>query len=203
VKRISTSDRRPPLPSGAARLRVPLAVVALVVLIVFPSAAAADPGSNPAVDQYVESVPSSGGDTPSGGSHSGGNHRLPPAVRHQIHSQGGADAPELEAVASSPALGAPPTTPATPAATGGAQGGGSSNGAARNRHVGAPGAPGATSVSDKATSQPDSRPSVVTAAADALVGSGSSGVGLLLVGLFAVSAACGTAVLMRRRSDPR
>ena len=57
---------------------------------------------DPAVDQYVESVPTSGGDPrkPGGGG-------LPPGVKRQLEREGGADAAALEAVASSGALGAP------------------------------------------------------------------------------------------------
>jgi hypothetical protein len=80
-------------------------VVALVLLTIVAPAGAAVPGtgaSSPAVDQYVESVPTAGGEPRE---RSGGG--LPPAVARQLQREGGVDAQALEAVASSPALGAP------------------------------------------------------------------------------------------------
>lgn len=67
-----------------------------------PPAAAVAQVKDPAVDQYVESVPGANGDT---GAPKGGG--LPSDLQRQIESEGGADAAALEAVGSSPALGAP------------------------------------------------------------------------------------------------
>jgi hypothetical protein len=101
-------------PSGGRGLRslpaigrVAAPVVALVLLMILPPAATAAPVRDPAVEQYVESVPGAdGGDsTPGGGPRSGGG--LPSDVQRQIQQEGGADAAALKAVASSAALGAP------------------------------------------------------------------------------------------------
>jgi hypothetical protein len=88
--------------------RVAAPVVALVLLTILPPAAAVAQVRDPAVDQYVESVPGAGGGTgtPNGGTGQDGAG-LPPGVKRQIERSGGADAPALAAVASSPALGAP------------------------------------------------------------------------------------------------
>jgi hypothetical protein len=79
-------------------------VVALLLLTILPHTALA---RDPAVDQYVESVPGPGGDRPAGSEPQPGGAALPPAVREQIRSEGGDDAAALTNVASSPALGAP------------------------------------------------------------------------------------------------
>ncbi|HMJ97271.1 MAG TPA: hypothetical protein VK486_15560 [Thermoleophilaceae bacterium] len=89
--------------SAMGRLAAP--VVALVLLTILPPAAAVAQVRDPAVDQYVESVPGAGGGNgaPEGGAGGG----LPSGVKRQIAKEGGADAEALAAVASSPALGAP------------------------------------------------------------------------------------------------
>jgi hypothetical protein len=86
-----------------------LTLVAL--LMILPPVAGA---ANPSVDQYVESVPSASGPGPGDGGDDGGpthGHAttLPPATRKAIRAEGGSDAGALEAIASSPALGAPDT----------------------------------------------------------------------------------------------
>src|SRR3954467_15135073 len=98
-------------PSTAAVSRISVTVLALVVLMILPPAATAATGadpSNPSLDQYVESVPSShGGGPPPTGTTTRGH--LSTSIRHQIATRGGADASQLEAVATSSAYGAPAT----------------------------------------------------------------------------------------------
>jgi hypothetical protein len=81
--------------------------MALVLLTILPPAGMAAPSRDPAVNQYVESVPGAGGDRAPGTEPRSGGDSLPPAVRSDIARSGGEDAEALEAVASSPALGAP------------------------------------------------------------------------------------------------
>ena len=88
-------------------LRVAAPVMALVLLTILPPAGMAAPSRDPAVDQYVESVPGAGGDRAPNSEPRSGGERLPSDVRSEIERSGGEDAEALEAVASSPALGAP------------------------------------------------------------------------------------------------
>jgi len=84
-------------------------VLALLSLAASASAAAAPAAgaSNPSVDQYVERVPSAGGDgAPRENPRSGGGEGLSPSVQRQL-DQAGRSAEALEAIAGSPALGAP------------------------------------------------------------------------------------------------
>jgi hypothetical protein len=96
-------------------------------------------------------------------------------VRHQIEAQGGADAKQLQAIATSPALGAP-----APKAGGSAS---------PRPHAG----------STPVTAAADHRPSGFRAAADAAVGGDGSAVLLLAAGLLLVTAAAGGTALARRR----
>jgi hypothetical protein len=81
--------------------------MALVLLTILPPAGAAAQGNDPAVGQYVESVPSTDGDrAPNNEPRSGGGD-LPSGVSREIQREGGEDAEALEAVGTSPALGAP------------------------------------------------------------------------------------------------
>jgi hypothetical protein len=164
----------------AAARRMPLAVISLVVLMLTPpvatAASGADP-SNPALDQYVESVPSSHGNhpgPPSAGSQTDPN-ALPPSVRSQIQTQGGSDAQQLEAVGSSPALGAPPEHHAR-----------RGDGGTR-----APRAPTRVKPEEKS-------PSLLSSVAKAATDGGDSA-GLLIVGLVLLTAALGGTALVRRR----
>jgi hypothetical protein len=147
-------------------------VLALVVLIVLPPAALAE---SPSLDQYVERVPTAHGDEPPGTAPPGRAVHLPPGVQRQIDRGGGADAKQLEAVAGSPSLGAPPT--GAGARAGGAGGSAEATGGA---------APAAT-------------PGVVGAATGAATGSGA---GRWLVGglLLVTAVAAGTALARRRRA---
>jgi len=81
--------------------------MALVLLTILPPAGTAAPGRDPAVNQYVESVPGAGGDRAPNTEPRSGGERLPSGVRAEIERSGGEDTEALEAVASSPALGAP------------------------------------------------------------------------------------------------
>jgi hypothetical protein len=156
------------------------------------AASGADP-SNPSLDQYVESVPSSHGDkTPPAGSSRG---HLSSSVSHEIAKRGGADAKQLEALATSPALGAPtstatPSSPGVAGSRGGQTGrtpggsGGSARGAAR-----APLAIGART--------PSGLHAIATAATS---GEGSS-IGLLAGGLVLITALLGGTALVARRNN--
>ena len=168
----------------AAARRMPLAVISLVVLMLTPPVAAAQSGtdpSNPALDQYVESVPSSHGSHPGPPSAGGQTHpdALPPAVRSQIQTQGGSDAKQLEAVGSSPALGAPPAA----------------SHHARHGDRAKPAATAPTRVKPE-----DKSPSLLSSVAKAATdGGGGDGAGLLIVGLVLLTAALGGTALARRR----
>jgi hypothetical protein len=83
-------------------------VVALVLLTILPPAATAAPVREPAVEQYVESVPGAGGDG-RGEDQPGSGGGLPSDLKRQIERDGGADAQALETLASSRELGAPAT----------------------------------------------------------------------------------------------
>jgi hypothetical protein len=147
------------------------------------AASGADP-SNPSVNQYVESVPSShGGQPPSGGGSSPSSH-LPASVRHRIAAQGGTDAKQLESVATSPALGAPP---APNAASGGKGKGGTGSGGT--------GSGGAPSAADERS------PSAISAVATAATGGNGNSVVILVAGLALITALAAAIALARRRSD--
>jgi hypothetical protein len=148
------------------------------------AASGADP-SNPSVNQYVESVPSShGGQPPSGGGSSPSSH-LPASVRHRIAAQGGADAKQLESVATSPALGAP----SAPNADGGGKGKSNRSG------TGGTGSGGAASAADERS------PSAISAVATAATGGNGDSVVILVAGLALITALAAAIALARRRSD--
>ena len=92
-------------------------MAAVCVLALAPLAEAQS--SPPLVDQYTEQIPTADGPKHSGGAGApvsggggGGGNVLPPAVQAQITQEGGKDAKKLKELATSPALGAPPTQPA-------------------------------------------------------------------------------------------
>lgn len=198
--KLTNPGMRRGLPFIPAAGRVPLAVVALVVLMILPPAATAAPGdgtdpSNPSLDQYVESVPSSHGDhrPPRGGGGAKPGH-LSTSVRRRIHAQGGSDSRQLAAVATSPALGAPGSYPSRSGSGGGkagsARGGASSPGGGSSDG-------GAAAVAEERA--PSSLSAVTAAAAH---GDGSS-IGALVIGLVLISALAGGLALARRRSYQR
>ena len=144
-----------------------MTLVALLMLLQ-PDAGVA----NPSVDQYVESVPTAGGSPAPGGRPA----QLPAAVRDRIRSEGGADAATLQAVASSPALGAP----ASASGTGGHSGGSKPD---RSGTAGEPDSP------------------VTAATTTAVPDGGGSSVPVLAGGLILLTAAgAGMALARRRRS---
>jgi len=182
-------------PSTAAVSRIPVAVLALVVLMILPPAATAATGadpSNPSLDQYVESVPSSHGGGPPSGRPSRGH--LSDSVRQEIVRRGGADARQLEAVATSSAFGAPTSTAAQSSSSAGGTGGsgagttGGANGGAGNGSRGAPAASG------------DHRPSGLDAITSAATSGDGSSIGVLAAGLVLIAAMAGGTALARRRS---
>jgi hypothetical protein len=169
-----------PLP--AAALSMALAVIALVVLMLTPpvatAASGADP-SNPALDQYVESVPSSDGNHPAPPSDAGKTESLPPTVQSQIQSQGGSDQQQLEAVGGSPALGAP-----SPSAT------------RKDRADGS----GAKKPAPGTLAKPEEKsPSLLSSVATAATESHGDTSGLLIGGLVLLTVAIGGTALARRR----
>ena len=153
-------------------------IVVLMSLLALPAPAFAQgPGDlspDPAVNQYVESVPTAGGAKPSGAARSGGGSRLPEAVRQRVREQAGADADDLEAIATAPELGAPRERLE----------GGSSPGRAPAGGAAAP---------------PAAEEGPVAAAVDAAVDGDGSTMPWLVAGLLATSALVGGAALVRRR----
>jgi hypothetical protein len=169
-------------------------VLAFVVLMILPPAATAASGadpSNPSLDQYVESVPTSHGDPPGGGGSTRGHistAHLPASVRHQIAAHGGRDATQLEAIATSPAFGAP--ADAVASTTGGSGATGAGGGSAQRP---SPQRPPLTSA--------DHRPSGIDAVASSATSADGSSMGLLLGGLVLIAALAGGMALARRRYD--
>ena len=134
------------------------------------AASGADP-SNPSLNQYVESVPSSHGDrTPPSGGAKSPDGQLPASVQRQIETQGGRDAKQLESIATSPALGAPAS---------------STDGAGGGRETKAEAA--------------DHSPSSLDALTSAATGGDGNSLGLLVLGLVLVTALLGGSALARRR----
>ena len=170
-------------------------MLAFVVLMILPPAATAASGadpSNPSLDQYVESVPTSHGDPPPGGGFSHGHisstrGQLPASIRHQLATRGGSDATQLQAIATSPAFGAPA---AAVRSTTGSGNGTRSRGGDGSRHAN--------------DAQPDGaahRPSGIAAIADSATQGDGSSTGLLLGGVALISALVGGTALVRRRYD--
>jgi hypothetical protein len=109
-------------------------------------------------------------------------------VRRQINARGGSDAKQLETVASSPALGAPTSSPA-----------GTSGGQRDSRNGSGSGRGG--SRGDSAPAPAEHGPSAFSAIATAATHGGGSSIGALVVGLLLISAvAVGLALVRRRRS---
>lgn len=164
---------------GAGRV-AGLLVLELVLVMALPAvASASSDGTNPSLDQYLESVPTTSGDRSrpdnSGGSAGGG---LPASTQRRIEQQGGPDAAALEAVADSPALGAP-----APARTG--RGG---------RH-------GAAAGTKSGTAAPTgSSPSALDASTAAVTGEGGDTGPWLVAGVLLVTAVAAGAALIRRRA---
>jgi hypothetical protein len=190
----STSGHRRRGPSGRAFSRIPVAVLAFVVLMLLPPAATAASGadpSNPSLDQYVESVPTSHGDPPGGGGSTRGHISsapLPASVRHQIAAHGGRDATQLEAIATSPAFGAPAAAVAS--TSGGSTGtSGAGSGSARHPTAQPPAASGA------------SRPSGVDAFTTAATHGGGGSIGVLAIGLVVITLMAVGLALSRRRAN--
>ena len=114
--------RRRALPCAKARglFRI-VALAASIGLLALPSAAAAfsstgtqPPGTAPqspdhfsAGDQYVETLPSTGGPKTADGKGQGGNAKLPRVIERKLLSKGGPEAPKLLEIATSTQLGAP------------------------------------------------------------------------------------------------
>src|SRR4051794_22238949 len=194
----SRSGHRRRGPSGRAFSRIPVAVLAFVVLMLLPPAATAASGadpSNPSLDQYVESVPTSHGDPPGGGGSTRGHistSHLPASVRHQIAAHGGRDATQLEAIATSPVFGAPAdavaSTTGRPAATPGT---GTGTGSGAGRH----------STAQPLPASGDSRPSGVDAFTTAATHGGGSSTGVLAIGLVVIALMAGGIALSRRRAN--
>jgi hypothetical protein len=173
----SRSGRRRRGPSRGASRRIPVTVLAFVVLMIPPTAATAAPGadpSNPSLHQHVESVPSSHGGPPSRGGSSPG--RLSESIRHRLAAQGGSNAKQLEAVATSAPLGAPASTAAASASRAGRVGSSNAGAGTDTRASGAkPSSSGRTAAGEHA-------PSALHAITTAATQSGSGSVAAFLVG---------------------
>jgi hypothetical protein len=94
-----------------------LVAAALAPALAPAQAVAADPLPVPALAQYVESIPTSGGPAVPAAAAKPSVRKLPPAVQREVVAEGGADAAAIEAIASSSAYGAPQTTLKQPTAT--------------------------------------------------------------------------------------
>src|SRR4051794_13293935 len=97
-ERSDTAGRRGPLLPVSLSGRGRTAVLVLALLMLLSSTAAvnlAEASSNPSVDQYVESVPTAGGDKPPPAQPHGNVGTVPPKVRDRIRAQGGSDAQQL------------------------------------------------------------------------------------------------------------
>lgn len=165
-------------------------MLTLALLMLLSSASAAEQAgaaTNPSIDQYVERVPSSGGDRDPRGRDRSGGGGVSPEVRRRIQADGGVDAPQLEEIVSSPALGAPDGT---------ARGGRDEE---SRRGSGGSKADGSRSGSASEGSRPTALEAVVTAGGH---DTGSS-FGWLIAGIVALSAAMAAAALARRRSSQR
>jgi len=103
---VAEVPRRIP-PRTALRLILPLLIATFMV----QSAAAAKPPPDPsdsALAQYVEQIPTSRGSRAVGqGAGEAAGRPLTASAEAELRAQGGADAKLLEAIATSPALGAP------------------------------------------------------------------------------------------------
>ena len=183
--------RRPPSVVSSGRRRT--AVLTLALLMLLSSASAAErPGAasaNPSIDQYVERVPSSGGDRDPRARPDSGDGGVSPEVRRRIREDGGADAAQLEEIVSSSALGAPDSTARS------GRGGDSTPGPGSGRGGSKPGS-GGGSGSD------ESRPSALEAVVTAGAHDTGNSFTWLVAGIVALSAAMAAAALARRRSGP-
>jgi hypothetical protein len=130
--------------------------------------------SDPSVNQYVESVPTTKGSKPTTRRPDDKPAPLPPEVRRKLEAEGGPVAEELEEIATSPALGAP----ATPRD--------GKPGSARER-----GGHDAPARDERGT---------VSAVAQAVGGDGAGAMGTLLGGLLLISGVVAAAALHRRRT---
>lgn len=155
------------------------------------AATGADP-SNPSLDQYVESVPSSHGGGPPAGRPSRGH--LSDSVRQQIARRGGADAKQLEAVATSSAFGAPTSTAGRGSSAASATGGSGTRAAGGTRGGTGNGGSGAPAASG------DHRPSGLDAITTAATSGDGSSIGVLAAGLLLIAAMAGGTAFARRRS---
>lgn len=90
-------------------MRLILAALVAVALVVPASAAADTPQDFSASDQYVETLPTTGGPSATD-DRKRGRTPLRPSVAAKLRDQGGADAARLEAIATSSAFGAPQGT---------------------------------------------------------------------------------------------
>ena len=90
-------------------MRLILAALVAVVIAVPASAAADTPQDFSASDQYVETLPTTGGPSATD-ERKRGKTPLRPSVAAKLRDQGGADAARLEAIATSSDFGAPQAT---------------------------------------------------------------------------------------------
>lgn len=153
--------------------------------LVLPSPAFAqrsgDLSSDPSVNQYVESVPTTTGSQPTTRRPGEKRQRLPPRVERKLREQDPDIARQLEEIATSPSLGAPGA-----GSTAGAGREGRGRGARDQRHTAA------------ARDRDDRRG--LSAAIEAAGVDGSGAMVVLLGALLLTTAVIGGAALVRRRS---
>ncbi len=129
-------------PSRRLRVVTAAACILAASAVTQPAARAAtppEPPLDPAIAVYVEQIPSGSGSVASTGT-SGPRAEVPDAVAARIKAEGGGDAPALEEIVSSPALGAPSAAGSGAQAAGGDAAGGEIGGG------GARGEPAAASL---------------------------------------------------------
>jgi hypothetical protein len=145
-----------------------------VLLTILPAgvAAAAEP---PAAHQYVESVPPTSGDRGSEAGPPPAGSSLPGGLDRRATSEAGPDAAALEAIATSPSLGAPSTV--------GARAGGADS--RKNRE------------------SPDADPSTLEAATSVPSQDEDDTIAILVAGLAVVSVLAAAAAIARRKSQSR
>jgi hypothetical protein len=158
---------------GVRRLGLWTALLSVVMLAAAGPAGAIDtPTDFSAGDQYVETLPTANGPRATDRKPKHRRAALAPGIQHRLAQQGGSSAATLEAVATSPELGAPAPS-SGPGATGSNGGSGSGSGGGR-RHGG--------------KGSGESTPSVPSAAIKAASGTGT-GLGWLALGLPLITAA--------------
>ncbi len=182
-------------PNGRRSRSATVFILLALTLLSLPSQAAAQ--DEPAIDEYVEQIPTGGGDVPTGGGDvpTGGGHEgtggdgggggdeatLPPSVISQIEREGGDDAAALRTLATSPEYGAP-------ASDGGGSASGDRSGSAFGEAGGAVAGDEAEAAREGVVAEPPPE-GALEAAGDAAIAGGTGPLGALLIALALISVA--------------